>query len=347
MTNPHVVGVHGEIAAAMLGVTLMHEHLLLDARRSWHEPGESERISIAHQPVSCSILHELRNDPFMNYDNCSLFNIETAIEESLQFRDLGGRTIVDCTCANIGRDPYGLQKIANRTGLQIIMGSGYYLEKTHPSHIDSATIEAIEAEIRSDLLDGVGNTGIRAGFIGEIGISENFTTNEEKVLRAAARAQQAAGVMLSVHLPGWHRHGHRVLDVIEEEGGMLSRTVLDHMNPSGFDQAYQIGLAERGAYLEYDMIGMDYFFADQEAQCTSPAEDANAIVGLINAGFLNHILLSQDVFLKTMLTEFGGNGYAYILRHFVPRLRRHGVREEAITRMLVDNPRAVLTGDVI
>lgn len=345
MINWSVHGVQGEIASDSLGITLMHEHLLLDARRSWHEPVEADRIHIAHEPVHCQILHELRNDPFMNYDNCFLFDVETAIEESMQFKELGGHTIVDCTCSNIGRDPLALRKIANRTGLQIIMGCGYYLQKTHPDEITHATIDEISKQIMSDLTIGVNDTGIRAGFIGEIGISQDFTRQEEKVLRAAARAQSVTGVMLSVHLPGWHRHGHAVLNVIEEEGGDLSRTILDHMNPSGSDTEYQTGLAERGAYLEYDMIGMDYFFADQGVDCTSPEQDAQAIASLIADGFAHKLLLSQDVFLKTMLVKFGGNGYGYILRHFVPRLRRHGIDGETIKQILRVNPRQVLTGE--
>ena len=90
------------------------------------------------------------------------------------------------------------------------------------------------------------------------------------------------------------------------------------------------------------MIGMDYFYADQQVQCPSDEEAARAIA---QAGgrraSADRLLLSQDVFLKMMLTRHGGFGYAHVLRHFVPRLRRHGVPEAAISAMLVDNPRAV------
>jgi phosphotriesterase-related protein len=113
------------------------------------------------------------------------------------------------------------------------------------------------------------------------------------------------------------------------------------MNPSGADADYQMSLARRGAFIEYDMIGMDFFYADQGVQCPSDEENARAIAGLIDAGFIANVLMSQDVFLKMMLTRYGGFGYAYMLRHFVPRLRRHGVDERAITTILVDNPRRV------
>ena len=95
-----------------------------------------------------------------------------------------------------------------------------------------------------------------AGLIGEIGISCRFTPDEEKSLRAAGRASAATGVPIEVHLPGWERLGHRVLDILEQEGADLRHTVLCHMNPSFADKRYQRELAQRGAFLEYDMIGM-------------------------------------------------------------------------------------------
>ena len=76
------------------------------------------------------------------------------------------------------------------------------------------------------------------------------------------------------------------------------------------------------------MIGMDFFYADQQVQCPSDDEVARAIVRLIDAGLADRILLSHDVFLKMMLTRYGGNGYAFVTRHFLPRLapprRRRG-----------------------
>jgi phosphotriesterase-related protein len=91
------------------------------------------------------------------------------------------------------------------------------------------------------------------------------------------------------------------------------------------------------------MLGMDYWYADQQVQCPSDEDNARAIKGLIEAGFGDRLLLSQDVFIKMMLSHYGGFGYAYVLRHFVPRLRRHGVGEDSIQAMLVDNPRSIFT----
>jgi phosphotriesterase-related protein len=339
-----VMTVLGPIAPEAMGVTLMHEHLLLDAT-PWFRPSETASgRAIAHRQVSIEILGALHNDPFMNRDNCELFEEEAAIEEVRRFRLAGGETVVDPTCRGIGRDPRALQRISRATGLHVVMGAGYYLEPAHPPIVREMSLEAIAEEIERDVVEGV--DGVRAGIIGEIGISKDFTAEEEKVLRAAARAQQATGVPLEVHLPGWERHGGRVLDVVAEEGGDLRKTVLCHMNPSGEDFAYQAALADRGAWLEYDMVGMDYFYADQQAQSPSDEENARALRRLSDAGLLGSVLLSQDVFIKIQLVRYGGTGYAHILEHFVPRLRRHGFTDEDIHMLLVDNPRRVFAGDV-
>ena len=334
----------GPIPVEEMGVTLMHEHILLDTSSWWKRPCCGSEIALAERPIDVGMLGELRMNPFLNRDNCQLLDVDAAIAELMLFVELGGQTVVDPTNLGIGRDPRALQRISRRTGLNIVMGAGFYLEPSHPDYIKRMAVDEIARLIARDCGAVADDMPIvAAGIIGEIGISKDFTAAEEKVLRAAARASRLSGVPLSIHLPGWERHGHRVLDVIEAEGGDLRHTVLCHMNPSLADLGYQRTIADRGAFLEYDMVGMDFFYADQQAQSPCDEENAAALARLIADGYLNSILVSQDVFLKMMLTRHGGFGYAYILKHFVPRLRRHGVDPRDIQRLLVDNPRRVFS----
>lgn len=342
MNATEVQTVLGPVPVDELGVTLMHEHLLIDASPWFVEPEEASRRAIAHGPVRMEVLGVLRNDPFLCLDNCRLLDEEAAIEEASRFRRAGGGTIVDPTCRGIGRDPGALQRISRATGLHVVMGSGYYLEPSHPAQVGRMGVDDIAEEIRRDVTEGIG--GVRAGIIGEIGVSADFTPEEEKVLRAAARAQASTGVPLEVHLPGWERHGLRALDVVAEEGGDPGSTILCHMNPSGEDFAYQSALAERGAWLEYDMIGMDFYYADQSAQSPSDEENARAIRRLRDAGLLDRVLLSQDVFVKIQLVRYGGTGYAHIQENFVPRLKRHGFADWEIEQLLTENPERVFAG---
>ncbi len=336
-----VMTVAGAIPASALGITLMHEHILNDCRCWWHAPKTPERQYLSDSFVCIEILSELRQDPFVNKHNITLDDEPLAITELKDFAAHGGHTVVEPTCQGIGRDPRALKRISQASGLNIIMGAGYYLGSSHPAKVAGMTIDQIADEIVQEATAGVDGTDIKVGLIGEIGVSSDFTDQEEKSLRAAARAQARTGLPLMVHLPGWSRLGHKVLDIAAVEGAELRHTVLCHMNPSHDDLAYQGELASRGAFLEYDMIGMDFFYADQQVQCPSDEEVARAIVKLVEQGHIDRILLSHDVFLKMMLTRYGGNGYAYILKHFLPRLKRHGLTDQQLDILMRDNPRSV------
>jgi phosphotriesterase-related protein len=336
-----VMTVAGPIPASALGITLMHEHILNDCRCWWHAPKTPERQYLAEGFVCTEILGELRQDPFVNKHNITLDDEPLAIAELKDFAREGGQTVVEPTCQGIGRDPAALRRISKASGLNIVMGAGYYLGSSHPAKVAGMTIDQIADEIVHEANVGVDGTDVKIGLIGEIGVSSDFTVEEEKSLRAAARAQRRTGLPLMVHLPGWFRLGHKVLDIAEAEGADLRHTVLCHMNASHEDLAYQSELAARGAFIEYDMIGMDFFYADQQVQCPSDEEAARAIVKLVERGHIDRILLSHDVFLKMMLTRYGGNGYAYILRHFLPRLKRHGLDDAQLDILMRDNPRSV------
>jgi phosphotriesterase-related protein len=343
ISTGEVMTVTGPVPVDEMGVTLMHEHILLDGARTWKCPCHPDEKAIAEQPVSMEIIGELRMNPYMNRDNVSLDDSDLALSELKRYQALGGHTVVDATNIGIGRDPEKLARIARMSNLKIVMGTGFYLQHTHPEWLKAMDIDAVTQLIVNEVGGGETQPAILAGLIGEIGVSKDFTDEEMKSLRGSARAARITGVPLSIHLPGWERLAHKVLDVVEDEGADLRHTVLCHMNPSHDDLDYQTSLARRGAFLEYDMIGMDYYYADQDAQSPSDEENARAIRSLVDLGFSDRLLLSQDVFLKIMLTRYGGFGYGYILKHFVPRLRRHGLDQSVIDQMMIDNPRSVFS----
>jgi len=216
-----VMTVTGAIAAPDLGLTLMHEHILNDCRCWWHAPKTPERQYLADSFVCIEILSELRQDPFVNKHNITLDDEPLAITELKDFARHGGHTVVEPTCQGIGRDPRALKRISQACGLNIVMGAGYYLGSSHPAKVAGMTIDEIADEIVQEATVGVDGTDIKVGLIGEIGVSSDFTDQEKKSLRAAARAQMRTGLPLMVHLPGWLRLGHKVLDIAEEEGAEL------------------------------------------------------------------------------------------------------------------------------
>lgn len=333
----------GPVSPDQLGVTLPHEHILIDLRCWWIDPPEASLKAIAREPVSLANLGILRREPFMSQDNLVLLDAELALEEVGKFKRAGGSTITDVTNLGIGRDPLVLKGISIETGLNIIMGSGYYIAASHPPEINQKTVKEIEEEIVQDVTVGVGDTGVRAGIIGEIGTSYPITDNEVTSLRAAARAQRRTGAPLTLHPYPWAKEGLAILDIIEEDGADLSRVIMSHMNPTLYDQDYHRAIAQRGTYIEFDLMGMEFYGDSSGISTPRDTESVASISQLIADGHLERILMSHDVCLKMQLTAYGGWGYAHILHHIVPMLKKEGVTDEQIQTILVKNPRRVLT----
>ena len=156
-------------------------------------PVEASERQYAYEPVSMQNLGRVRYDPFSNRDNLLLLDEDGAIAEMLLYKKAGGGTVVDATTIGIGRDPLALARIARAVGINIVMGAGYYVGITHPDGMDDKTESDIAQQIVDELKTGVGNTGVRAGIIGELGCSWPLMDNEPKVLRAAAAAQSETG----------------------------------------------------------------------------------------------------------------------------------------------------------
>ena len=180
----------GPIEPDELGVTMTHEHLLIDFRCMFQEPVEAGKKGLAYAPLSLENLGWVRYNWTSNLDNLTLFDEDTTVAEVNRYIRAGGTALVDATSIGIGRDPQGLAHIARATGLNIVMGAGYYVGSTHPPDMDVRTVEQLADEVVRDVTEGVGDTGIKSGIIGEIGCSWPWTDNERKVVRAGALAQQ-------------------------------------------------------------------------------------------------------------------------------------------------------------
>ncbi len=334
--------VRGPVSVDDLGVTLTHEHLICDwAQRAGEPEGAAER-ELWFAPVTASINWLLVESPGCCKDDLGLHDPDGVIDELGHFTAAGGQTVVDCTTSEIGRDPLGLRDISERAGLNIVMGSGWYVHPYHDESKADASADELCEELVAEFADGVGDSGVKPGIIGEIGVSPKFTDAEKLRLRAACRAQRRAGVPLVIHLPGWQRRAFEVLDIVlDDEGVAPEAVVLCHMDPSGEDPGYQRAVAERGVWLEFDMIGMLYWFAG-EGQSPAPHRTADAIAALVRDGH-ERILLSHDFGSKSRWTRFGGSGIGYVPRLFLPRLERQGVPAGVVAKLMTMNPRRLFT----
>ena len=355
-----VTTVCGPISPEKLGITLTHEHCLIDLRPYWRAPEEAALRKAAVAAVKISTIGQSRRNPLGNRDNLVLSDAELATKELLEFRALGGGSVVDLTQADIGRDAKALRELSRTTGLNIVAGCGHYIQISHPQELAKESIDSIEDRLLHEVQIGIGDTEICAGVLGEIGTSCPIHKDEEKVLRAAGRVHKKTGVAIAVHLSPARRldqwMGPVVLDILESEGVNPARVLLchlDNMLAPGADffpaVKHHRDLAERGCFIGYDGCGKEHYFpsgsraAFPSFWCPHDRERAKAASLLYEAGFGGQLLLSHDVCFKIELTRYGGFGYGHILRTFRSNLQDYDIGIDEINNFMTANPRRWLT----
>ncbi len=335
----------GLIEPSQLGITLAHEHLMSDGTGWFVEPEDSFERAMAYKPVTVDILWWLTYHRFTNLDDMMCMDEDEAVEEVLHFKNAGGHSLVEMSNIGLGRSPGALARISRRTGLNIIMGSGYYIDCALPAYMDDRSEDQITEEIVRDIDEGVGATGICAGLIGEIGCTWPLSDNEHKSLRAAARAQQITGAALNIH-PGQHEDSAmQAVRIVEEAGADLTRTTIDHIDRAVRKRENRVALAKMGLYLEYDLFGREGYYPMEHRKIDLPNDHIriNEIMDLMNEGFITQILISQDIWNKTQRRKYGGWGYAHIMDNTLPVMRAKGMAEEEIRAIIVDNPARLFT----
>jgi phosphotriesterase-related protein len=225
------------------------------------------------------------------------------------------------------------------------MGAGCYLDASLGIDVKSKSEEEITEDIIKDITEGVSDTGVSSGMIGEIGCTYPLTKNELKSLRAAARAQRATGAPMNVH-PGRSEDSvSDLLPILDKAGADLNRVAISHIDRTLRNPKNRTKLAKAGCYLEYDIFGREGYFLTQSMNIDLPNDNQrlNEIRELADQGYLNQILISQDICNKSSLCTYGGWGYAHILRDTLPVMRHKGFSEKEIQTILIDNPRRLLT----
>lgn len=309
--SPRVMTVSGPIPPDRVGFTLPHEHTGIYL---WHVPDRWD-------------YWELTPDELVLAD------------ELADFRRRGGSTLVDMTGPGVGRDPERLRRLAARSGIQIVMGCGWYRGAYYPAdaRVDRRSVDDLAAELIAEFRDGVAGTGVHPGIIGEIGVDKPWVSAlEERVHRAAARAALATGMAISTH-GILSPVGLAQLKIFTEEGVDPARVVIGHADSYPVLD-HHLAILDRGANLEFDFIG--HRFGTEEAAEPRLVE---LIVELLERGHGPQLLLSQDVCHNSQLKVNGGLGYTYLQQHFLPSLRTAAVGEGEIAQMTIDNPRRILT----
>ena len=196
----------------------------------------------------------------------------------------------------------------------------------------------------ADVLVGIGDTGVRAGIIGEIGCGWPLHPDERKVLQAAARAQAATGASILLHPGRDEAAPFEALDILEAEGADASRVVMGHIDRTYKSVDTVLELAARGCYLEYDQFGWESsYFSYGVMDFPNDGQRMDHLQRLIAEGLESRIVIGQDICGKHHLVKYGGWGYGHMIEHIIPRLRARGVTDDASHKLYVENPAEVLT----
>lgn len=300
----NVVTVKGPVSPDDLGITLMHEHLIVD-------------------------LYEFLNSYDYIIDDEALLT-----EEVMYFKTCGGGTIVDVTNIGARRDPRAALRISEATGLHVVLGSGWYREKVYPDYVFQKMPNELARIIVKDLTEGIEDTGIRAGLIGEIGTERGYMTPAaERVFRAGARAHRETGALISTHTTHLGELATLHLDLFEEEGVDLTRVVIGHVGDyRGIDDLLPI--VERGATVQFDHVGWPEVQKDEQR--------AKNVRQLVDRGHLERVVVSLDMCRRSFWHWFGGKGYDFVIKSFVPMLKEAGLSDQQVNTILVDNPKKLL-----
>ena len=306
------------MATAELGFTLSHEHVLLSAAGIQQiYPEFLDRQGIIDDAVAA---------------------LQAAYAE-------GVRTIVDMTTMDLGRDVRATEEVSRRSGVHIIAttGSHQFIPRVFwtapPDDIASLYVREVE--------EGIEGTDIKASVIKAASDRGGVTEREANILRAAARAHKRSGAPMTTHTWSPDRVGEQQIRILDEEGVDLSRVYIGHSNDDT-DVDYLVGMLKQGVWLGLDRFpgGRPPYGAPNWEQRTE------IVVRLIEAGYVDRIMLSHDYMVplnhpadvREDRRQLNPDGYCFITRYVLPRLKKLGISDEHIRTMMVDNPRRYFEG---
>ena len=300
--------VRGEIPPQDLGMTLMHEHVMVDfigaaqVAKDRYDPDEVFRVVLPHLA---------------------------------SIRSLGCRTLVECTPAYLGRDPVLLTRLSGASGVRLVTNTGYYGAsggKYLPREAYQESAEQLAQRWADEFEKGIEGTEIRPGII-KIGVNKGpLSAIDAKLARAAALAHKATGLTIASHT-GDGAAALEQLDILAAAGVAPGAFIWVHAQNAA-DVETHVNAARRGAFVEFE-----------GSTESAAAARASQVKALADRGFINRTLISLDAGWYRVGEPDGGDfrSYDFFFNAFVPALRQAGITDAQLRQLTVDNPREALT----
>jgi phosphotriesterase-related protein len=291
---------HGPVAPDDLGWTYVHEHLLT-APPAWR----------------------VAEDPDYVLDDQA-----ASLAELVRFRAAGGRTLVDATARDYGRDAAALMPLATAAEVHVVCVTGWNRGDYGEEALDASDEELVEIML-GDLQTGMDGTHARAG-VAKLGTSEHVVLPvEERIARAVGRVQTLTGCPVLTHTTRGTMAPEQ-LDLLEAEGADLGKVLLSHMDQN-LDFGLLRELCERGACVLFD--------GPSKVKYAPDSARIDMLRRLVEEGHADRLFVSGDMGRRSYLCAYGGRpGFEHILTSFAPRLRAEGFDNELIETIFVHNP---------
>ncbi|XP_072044261.1 N-acetyltaurine hydrolase-like [Amphiura filiformis] len=344
--------VSGPINPFDLGFTMTHEHFQFSSywkgkRRAYHWRGTPDWVKKKqNEPIRLDNLWWIRQYPYSNIENVNAVDEYEAWDEEINFYlQNGGRSIVDASCIGIGRDVKVLKRLQDTTGVNIIAGTGWYVNATHPREVEYMTEEELVNRMVEEITVGADGSTTKCGVIGEIGCTWPLRPREKKVLRATAAAQTLLGCPVLIH-PGRDVTAPReILRVLQEAGGNIGKTVMSHMDRCVTTTEQLLDFASLGSYVEFDLFGWEVsnYQMSPDIDFLSDAQRIAFFQDLLAEGYEDKMVMSHDIHRKCQLMKYGGHGFSHILLNVIPKMLRKGITQNQIDKITIQNPRRWLT----
>jgi phosphotriesterase-related protein len=243
--------------------------------------------------------------------------------------DCGVRNIVDLTNQSMGRDPAYVKRLMDETGINIVMSTGYYLERYISSTVAKMSVNELTELAIDDLTRGIGNTELCAGVIGEIAWSKEGPCEMEQIVwQAMSAAAVMTDAVVSTH-PSWGGQQIPQAEYLISRGIKPEKIVIGHVEFFPDDDSLK-ELLKKGVYIGLDMIGKNGSERDEYR--------ADVVRQVRDWGCLSQLLLSLDLCCTGDLRASGSFGYVHLFENFIPMLKDRGITQNEIDLMLKDNP---------
>jgi len=295
-----IITVRGPLPVEDMGITLPHEHVMVDFIGA--DKADCHRYD--RREVVAAMLPRLR-----------------------EIREQGVGTFVDCTPMYLARDPLVLRELSEKSELNILTNTGQYKEPYLPKETLLIPAEQLAEQWIREFNEGIGATGIRPGFIKTAMPPGPMSSLQRKIIEAAAVTSRATGMVIATHIED-SSPIPEILAVLENNGLQADRWILVHAQQiQEKEELFRLG--RLGIWIELDGIAPD-----------SAEWNREMLLGLLEAGFVDRLLLSHDAGWYNVGAEGGGKQvpYTFLLEHFLPMLRQTGVGEDTLWKLIVDNP---------